>query len=380
MLQSAISMFGGPSNMVPAKITEADIGTGALLGFGNILPIGEESNETSLPGEGDFSVASITDKAGEVVESVADAGSAVVDRISGFFNGDNTKTLSTIKDALPVPTNNAAANADQQDDINGQKYFVSLRSYLNDSDRVVFNVTPQIDEARTASYEEVGVTHHPGQILRYKTTSARQWTVNVKLISRTPAEASENLTKLNLIRSWLMPYFGNGTKNSFKDNLGAPPDILEFSAYGSQMIEPHPVVLESFNTSFPPDIDYIHTEANSKGEKVPFPVILTLALTLKEAWAPTEFAQFDLAEYRKGNLTMAFRSESVNASLNSPSLYETYGYDPATAVPTAAEVGEPIIAENYEGGDGRFFNEKGEQHDPSTGIVNQYSNNPEDAQ
>ncbi len=329
----------GPSGISIPKVDDStDIGTGADLGFGNILPT-EESISTgsfslpdvsnfSLPGAGDFSFSSITDKAAEVVQTCTEQGSAILTNITGFLNGDKSGLVNKITKEIPSPLNKIAASMDTNVDIDGSKYFVRLESYLFPVNGVTFDVTPDLQETRNATYEEVGITHHPGQILRYKTTGPRTWTVTAKLISRTPAEASKNLVSLNLIRSWVMPYFGSGTAETSKDALGAPPDILQLSAYGKQMIEPHPVVLESYNTTFPTDIDYIHTEPNEDGEKIPFPVILNITLNLKEAWSPKEFSKFDLSDYRKGNLQDAFgigmKALNTQAKNNLPS-YEDLG-------------------------------------------------------
>ena len=315
MLGSGSSSDGGPTGFTSDIMKNVGPTVDNLSNsIGSAFTSGVDTAKSFLPGEGDFSVASMSTKAGELFDSAVASGGAVVDKVKGFFTGDNTGAADKLKNSLLPNTsvNDDVANIISQaagSDVNSESFFVKLQSAIFPDDVVIFNVTPTITETRAATYEEVGIVHHPGQILRYKSSTPRGWTVQVKLVTRTPQEATANLIALNLIRSWVMPYYGEGTNNAFADKLGAPPDILYFSAYGPKMIPPHPVVMESYNTSFPPDIDYLPTDG-SLGEIVPFPVLLTIDITLKEAYSPKEFSSFDIKAYKTGNLESAFRGSS----------------------------------------------------------------------
>lgn len=168
---------------------------------------------------------------------------------------------------------------------------------------VLFKVMPTISESRAAVYDDVMMPHHPGLIAKYNHSAPRTWSIgSIKLISRTTAEADENQRIINTLRGWLMPYYGSGTEISAPDLFGAPPDLLEFTAYGDHNIGKIPVVLENAGWDWPNDVDWIHT---STGE--PFPVILHIGqLSLKEAWSPREYSGFDLEAYRQGNLAGAY--------------------------------------------------------------------------
>lgn len=183
-----------------------------------------------------------------------------------------------------------------------QKFGVKLISKTS-GEIVFFRVMPTISESRAAQYDDVMMPHHPGLIAKYNHTAPRSWSIgNIKLISRTIAEADENQKIINTIRGWLMPYYGSGTEMTTPDMLGAPPDLLEFTAYGQHNIGGIPVVLENASWDWPNDVDWIHT---SNGE--PFPVIMNLGqLQLKEAWSPREYSGFDLAAYKQGDMIGAY--------------------------------------------------------------------------
>lgn len=253
------------------------------------------------------SLPSPSDIVSEGADWISSKGTDAVNAITGLFSGDTSSFAGDLKAGFAGSTANAAIelSRDVQDGDSSKGKFVKLRSKLNPNDEVIFNVTPSITENRQAQYEAVAIVHHPGDILKYRTTSARSWSIEAKLISRNTEEATKNLKTLNIIRSWVMPYYGEGTNSGdLKQYLGAPPDILMFSAYGTEVIGEHPAVLESYNTTFPPEIDYV--PAQTDNGPVPFPVVLNISLTIKEAWSPNEFSGFDLAKYKVGNLTSSF--------------------------------------------------------------------------
>lgn len=182
------------------------------------------------------------------------------------------------------------------------KFGVKLVS-KSSGESVFFRVMPTISESRAALYDDVMMPHHPGLIAKYNHSAPRTWSIgSIKLASRTIAEADENQQIINTLRGWLMPYYGSGTELSTPDMLGAPPDLLEFTAYGDHNIGAIPVVLENASWDWPNDVDWIHT---SNGE--PFPVIMNIGtLALKEAWSPREYSGFDLAAYKQGDMFGAY--------------------------------------------------------------------------
>ena len=184
-------------------------------------------------------------------------------------------------------------------------------------DEVIFDIMPSISESHSAQYDTVDVVHHPGAILKYKSTSAREWSVTADFVSRTVQEATDNLRRLNLIRSWVMPFYGVGTGNTYAEKLGGPPQILKFFGFGPKMIGEASVVLTSFNWAFEPEIDYIFA-GDTPETRTPFPVHIRVQLQLSETWAPNQFTKFNLKDYREGNMPAAFGASSMMQTRTSP--------------------------------------------------------------
>lgn len=214
-----------------------------------------------------------------------------------------------------------------------------------DDEGVVFDVMPVINEARSATWDSVPVTHHPGEILAYKTTQSRTWSIaDAKLVSRTPDEARKNLLLLNKIRSWVMPFYGYGTEKKLKNMLGAPPVILQLSAYGSPNIGPVTVVLIDYNFSYPNDVDMIPCSGHYVGDDMdtiidagtPFPILSSISLNLKEIFSPREFSSFDIIAYKNGNL-----AEAYNVEKNGPSVRPKTTPAPTPTSTNQNEMNEP---------------------------------------
>jgi hypothetical protein len=173
--------------------------------------------------------------------------------------------------------------------------------------QITFEVMPNISETQSAEYDSISPLHHPGEMQKYKTTRGRAWSLEARLISRTIEEATTNLAYINLLRSWVMPFYGKGTQKTLPKMLGSPPPIITLSGYGDTMIGPVACVLETYNWRWPNDVDYIKTETG-----LPFPVIVDVSLSLKESWSPDEFSNFDLVSYRKGDLKSAFTGSTAS--------------------------------------------------------------------
>lgn len=214
------------------------------------------------------------------------------------------------------------------------------------SSQVAFNVTPSFSETRSAEYTPVTPVHMPGAMQVYKHTNSRQFEITAHFISRNVADALDNMSNLQKLRAWLMPYFGStdtltasnkvarqnasyGDSTEERDALvkrriqtegvqlrGAPPDVLYLYAYSSSAndlrgigprvnINRVPVVMTSLGITYPEDVDYIPvydtTSAPSSGSE-PFPRKMDVSISLVETHSPREYEQFDLLSYKLGNL------------------------------------------------------------------------------
>lgn len=227
-------------------------------------------------------------------------------------------------------------------------YKVQLHSAVHRDDKVIFEVSPELNESVSVKMESISPMHMPGSIYVYGSTSSRRFSLSAKFISRTTEEATRHMQYLWLLRSWTMPYFGesgyylnrkqqraritmprtgstlgNKTHQVLSPELqkemygnlisGSPPDVLKLYAYSDSSKSTHshsmtnlhavPVIIESLNIPYTSEVDYIPTDPTDNGiPSVPFPTSMLVEISLQETHAPKEFSKFKLEDFKKGKL------------------------------------------------------------------------------
>lgn len=188
---------------------------------------------------------------------------------------------------------------------------------------VIFDASPDISENGSVSYKTIEPVHSPGGILVYANSSARTFQLsNVKLFSRTQEEATRNYHRLQILKSWRYPSFGLLSINDGQYGsvpLGAPPAVLELSAYArpsaktdsltsNGLLHRIPVVIGHLTIDYPSDCDYIPTAKLDDAmfahipAGIPMPTILPVSIQLMEAQAPSQYSKFSLNDFRYGRL------------------------------------------------------------------------------
>lgn len=188
--------------------------------------------------------------------------------------------------------------------------------------QVVFEASPDISENGSVNYKNVDPVHSPGSILVFSSSSTRTFQIsNIKLFSRNGAEATANYNRVQILKSWRYPIFGQASVDKLYGDplLGAPPAVLELSAYNKTngtaqsgmatgLISRVPVVITSIGIDYPSDIDYLPTIA-VKDEAlshipsgIPVPAIWTISLTLMECHSPSQYQRFSISDFRRGIL------------------------------------------------------------------------------
>ena len=275
----------------------------------------------------------------------------------GITLGTDSLGVTTAKDAagnivgsVTNPQANLPANlAPTGDDNTTQQLKVTLTqepAYADVKNQVVLDVMPTISESKSATYQPFNPNQHPGEILKYTGSQSRSWSIEAKLISRDISEADDNLDTVNLIRSWVLPFYGEGTAedSNTREYLGAPPPIITLSAYGPQMIGPVKCVVENYHVTWPNDVDYIPTSSGA-----PFPVIVTVSISLKESWSPAEYSSFDLLSYRFGSMTNAFNTGRISNPTPPPPNTASPAVAAAAAVQqTGVDTSVPLNASHIE--------------------------------
>ena len=238
------------------------------------------------------------------------AGSILMGGTGALVNSQITSLQNTLGGQGSASAVNAAATTVNTQSVD---HLVSLTDPSGDT--VAFKVMPEIVEGRTVEYEAVAPVQFPGAFQKYKGTSSVQWQLSVTFIARNSDEATSNLKDLSILRGWTMPFFGENTGIKFPGKLGAPPPTLILKGFRGKLVGPVPVVITSLNWNWPKDVDYLPTNEFVNGNAIPFPAVMTISIQLVESFSTTQFNQFNLADYRNGDMDAAFNWPISSAPL-----------------------------------------------------------------
>lgn len=172
----------------------------------------------------------------------------------------------------------------------------STGAYVN------FSVSPEISESKSVNYIEISEIRQAASILVFIASPGRNFTVNAKLVSRSEAEAAQNFSRLNLMKSWSMPDKQGGSRVSGSPSSRSidtsAPTILYIYGYG-QLLKGIQVVMKSINIEYPTDVDYVPVAGDPKTK---MPIIMPVSMTFQEIRSAEELQQFDLNAYKLGQL------------------------------------------------------------------------------
>ena len=204
---------------------------------------------------------------------------------------------------------------------------------------IIFDVMPNsLSESSTVNYNPISLPQGPGQIYVFQNSNSRSYNLVAQFITQTQEDATRNLHRINLLRSWTKPTFGseerltgdamdifspelastgNSVRNRMRDTaggsadtLGAPPKVLYLSAFSDinrrGNIYKVPVVLTSLGITYDDSTDFIPSRVVAGYEHItentPVPVIMSVDMNLAETHSPDQYSRFNIDAYRKGLL------------------------------------------------------------------------------
>lgn len=116
---------------------------------------------------------------------------------------------------------------------------------------IIFPYTPTINYSQTVKYSEYELIHTNYAINSYVNSRLGNITIAAPFINQTETEAKYTYGAIHFLR--VVTKMNTGQSS----NSGTPPPVLEFSSYGSGIFSRIPVLVGSFSTVFPNDVDYI---------------------------------------------------------------------------------------------------------------------------
>lgn len=189
----------------------------------------------------------------------------------------------------------------------------SILSPLKSTNGMVWPYQPNIGYAQEMSYQDISMTHTNQEFYAYTRTNAVKLTCEGEFTVQNQTEGLYTLACLHFLRTVTKMYFGQG------DNLGTPPPVLFFDAFGQGMFNKLPVIVTGFTANMPKDVDYVPIDLANLGNTINPNVLTALGAAPSgagQAWLPALFnitvnmtvqntpaklRTFNLDEFRSGS-------------------------------------------------------------------------------
>lgn len=180
---------------------------------------------------------------------------------------------------------------------------------------VLFPYTPTVTTGAMAEYDPMPFIHTNYTYNAYIRSSPKPISIATEFTAQTNDEALYLLAVIHFFRSVTKSYFGI---NPY-DKAGTPPPTLIFNYLGDHQFNNVPVIVKSFDYSYPGDIDYVPvltsspagytanmgvqlTAGQSKGYSY-VPTHIKVNIELDTQYIPIKLRnEFNLDEFRKGGL------------------------------------------------------------------------------
>jgi len=180
---------------------------------------------------------------------------------------------------------------------------------LRATNGMVWPYQPQITYEQNVEYSSMDMVHVNQEIYAYNRTNALKLSVQGPFSVQNQQEGLYALGAIHFLRTVTKMYFGTG------ENLGTPPPVLLFDAYGQYMFNKLPVIVTNFAVELPTEVDYV-------------PVDLSNVQTYSNAQAQTNLPGYSkvqttpqLQGYAQASNAGYIASKLFNTNLNSSGGY-----------------------------------------------------------
>jgi|SaaInl74LU_5_DNA_1037368.scaffolds.fasta_scaffold00055_10 hypothetical protein len=162
------------------------------------------------------------------------------------------------------------------------------------SGKVVFPYTPEISINHTANYTPLSPTHSNYEYLFYQSSAVSEINLVAQFSARSPEDADYVLAVQHFFRSATKMFYG-------QDQLaGVPPVVCRLEGHGALQLNSVPIVITSFNSSLPSDVDYISATDDRHGR---VPTVQSFNITAKPLYSRDRLTnEFNLSDFASGSL------------------------------------------------------------------------------
>lgn len=177
-----------------------------------------------------------------------------------------------------------------------------LSPLIETGNSVIFPIVPTIAVQYTASYETIAPVHTNFTYPQYVNSAVQEIAITGEFPVQNEQEGRYWLAATHFFRSVTKMFYGDSS------NKGAPPPLVKLNGYGDFVFNNVPVVVTSFVSDLPNNVDYIRVpiDTNATGQYEQryqmVPTNSTIAITVRPTYSRGKAASFSLDKFINGEL------------------------------------------------------------------------------
>jgi hypothetical protein len=277
----------------------------------------KSKNNSFVPNSAETAISDAFKSLVPAKETSSRPGNNRLNSIAGDLNKDNKRPASQAINNNPSATH-AASAVNSQGASNRRRsgtlgtdwrvkldlgaknqsfYNSPLLSPLKATGGVVFPFTPQLAVTHNATYIPTAITHANFQHYTYANSDIGAIQIGGDFTAQNQAEGNYLLAVIHFFRTVTKMYFGS---DGAPAPAGTPPPVLFLRAHGPMLFDRVPVVVTTFTSTFPGDIDYLYV--NSAQGETRVPTLMNLAVTVQPVFNRQQSKTFSLTKFANGGL------------------------------------------------------------------------------
>lgn len=178
-----------------------------------------------------------------------------------------------------------------------------LSPLLQTGNNVVFPLVPTISIQHLANYEAISPVHTNYTYPQYINSQVQELNIAGEFPVQNEEDGRYWLAAVHFFRSVTKMFYGDSS------NKGAPPPLCKLNGYGDFVFNNVPVVITSFITDLPNNVDYIRVPVNTnvvgqyqqKYQMVPTNSLISI--TVRPTYSRGKISTFSLDKFVNGDLT-----------------------------------------------------------------------------
>lgn len=137
---------------------------------------------------------------------------------------------------------------------------------------MVFPYTPNIYMTHSANYNTLQPTHSNYPFYVYQNSAVDQFTIQGEFTAENAKEGEYIIAVMHYLKSITKMSYGESS------NKGAPPPVVRLNGYGDYVFKNVPVIVQQYNMTLPPDVDYIQVDLGPNGSWAPTKADISVAV------------------------------------------------------------------------------------------------------